>query len=156
MKTDGKTETGNVSVPASVSTTGRDQGRKGDELSMGKVLLALQETEEKREVRIRSLFKYFDSKNVGYLDRAQIEAGLSAFPVPSKHKYAKDLFRVCDSDQDGRVDYKEFRQYMDNKELELYSVFQSVDVERNGIISPEELMDALNREGKYVSILCLE
>lgn len=121
--------------------------KKGDEVTMEHVLLALQETEEEREVRIKSLFNFFDSRNVGFLDHAQIEAGLSALRIPEKYKYAKDLFHVCDSDKDGLVDYEEFKQYMDDKELELYSIFQSVDVEHNGSISPEELLDALNRAG---------
>ncbi|CAM8898560.1 unnamed protein product [Rhodiola kirilowii] len=137
-----KSETGNLS-----SSGDGNQEKINNAVSMEHVLLALQETAEEREVRIRSLFNYFDSRNVGYLDHAQIEAGLSALRIPSKYKYAKDLLHVCDADQDGQVDYEEFRQYMDDKELELYSIFQGIDVEHNGSISPEELLDALNRAG---------
>uniref|UniRef100_A0A7N1A4A6 EF-hand domain-containing protein n=1 Tax=Kalanchoe fedtschenkoi TaxID=63787 RepID=A0A7N1A4A6_KALFE len=126
---------------------GGNQVEKSDDVCMDHVLLALQETKDEREVRIRSLFNYFDSGNVGYLNQAQIEAGLSALRIPAKYKYARDLLQVCDSDQDGRVDYEEFRQYMDDKELELYSIFQAIDVEHNGSIQPEELLDALNRAG---------
>ncbi|EMS49731.1 hypothetical protein TRIUR3_19714 [Triticum urartu] len=32
---------------------------------------------------------------------------------------------------------------MDDKELELYRIFQAIDVEHNGCILPEELWDAL-------------
>uniref|UniRef100_A0A5B7BBW5 EF-hand domain-containing protein n=1 Tax=Davidia involucrata TaxID=16924 RepID=A0A5B7BBW5_DAVIN len=121
--------------------------KKPGPVSMDHVLLALRETKEEREQRLRSLFSFFDVANSGYLDYAQIEAGLSALHIPSEYKYAKDLLNVCDANKDGRVDYQEFRRYMDDKELELYRIFQAIDVEHNGCILPEELYDALVRAG---------
>lgn len=119
-------------------------------VSMDHVLLALRETKEDRELRIRSLFNFFDKANLGYLDYSQIEAGLSALQIPSEYKYAKDLLNVCDANKDGRVDSQEFKRYMDDKELELYRIFQAIDVEHNGCILPEELWDALVRSGTYI------
>jgi solute carrier family 25 phosphate transporter 23/24/25/41 len=119
----------------------------GGPVSMDHVLLALGETKDERDLRIRSLFNFFDAANQGYLDYAQIEAGLSALHIPAHYKYAKDLFKVCDADRDGRVDYPEFRRYMDDKELDLYRIFQAIDVEHNGCILPEELWDALVKAG---------
>ncbi|XP_019415329.1 PREDICTED: calcium-binding mitochondrial carrier protein SCaMC-2-like isoform X2 [Lupinus angustifolius] len=116
-------------------------------VSMDDVLLASGETNEGRELRIRGQFNYFDVAKNGYLDYAQIEAGLYALQIPPEYKYAKDLFKVCDANSDGRIDYPEFRQYMDDKELELYQIFQSIDVEQNGSIHSEELSDALGRAG---------
>ncbi|KAJ7945204.1 Calcium-binding mitochondrial carrier protein like [Quillaja saponaria] len=121
--------------------------KKTGTVSMDHVLLALRETKEERDLRIRSLFNFFDAANNGYLDDAQIEAGLSALQIPPEYKYAKDLFKVCDANKDGRVDYHEFRRYMDDKELELYRIFQAIDVEHNGCILPEELWDALVKAG---------
>ncbi|XP_021297878.1 calcium-binding mitochondrial carrier protein SCaMC-1-like isoform X1 [Herrania umbratica] len=121
--------------------------KKSGPVTMDHVLLALEETKEERDQRIRSLFNFFDSANAGFLDYAQIEAGLSALQIPSEYKYAKDLLDVCDANMDGRVDYQEFRRYMDDKELELYRIFQAIDVEHNGCILPEELYDALLRAG---------
>ncbi|CAA0806836.1 Mitochondrial substrate carrier family protein [Striga hermonthica] len=116
-------------------------------VSMDHVLAALRETKEERDSRIRSLFSFFDSNNAGHLDSALIEKGLSAMQIPADYKFAKELLKVCDSNQDGRVDYQEFRKYMDDKELELYRIFQAIDVEHNGSISPEELWDALVKAG---------
>lgn len=39
---------------------------------------------------------------------------------------------------------------MDDKELELYRIFQAIDVEHNGCILPEELWDALIKAGKII------
>ncbi|KAJ8491710.1 hypothetical protein OPV22_013431 [Ensete ventricosum] len=121
--------------------------KKPGPVSMDHVLLALRETKEEREVRIRSLFNFFDAASVGHLDYSQIEAGLSALRIPAEYKYARDLLKVCDANRDGRVDYQEFRRYMDDKELELYRIFQAIDVEHNGCILPEELWDALIKAG---------
>ncbi|KAI5660340.1 hypothetical protein M9H77_29133 [Catharanthus roseus] len=121
--------------------------KKPGPVSMDHVLAALRESKEERDTRIRSLFNFFDSANVGYLDYAQIEKGLSALQIPAEYKYAKELLWVCDKNRDGRVDYQEFRKYMDDKELELYRIFQAIDVEHNGCILPEELWDALVRAG---------
>lgn len=115
--------------------------------TMDHVLLALGETREERDVRIRSLFNFFDGKNKEYLDYGQIESGLSALKIPPEYKYARELFKVCDSNSDGRVTYHEFRRYMDDKELELYRIFQAIDVEHSGSILPEELWDALVKAG---------
>ncbi|CAI0449776.1 unnamed protein product [Linum tenue] len=121
--------------------------KSGPAGTMEHVLLALRETKEERDVRIRSLFNFFDVGNAGYLDYAQIETGLSALQIPPEYKYARDLLKVCDANRDGRVDYTEFKRYMDDKELELYRIFEAIDVEHNGCILPEELWDALVKSG---------
>ncbi|CAN1242067.1 Calcium-dependent mitochondrial ATP-magnesium/phosphate carrier protein 2 [Linum perenne] len=121
--------------------------KKAGAVTMDHVLLALRETKEERDVRIRSLFNFFDLGNTGYLDYSQIETGLSALQIPSEYKYVKDLLKVCDANKDGRVDYSEFKRYMDAKELELYRIFQAIDVEHSGCILPEELSDALVTAG---------
>lgn len=141
MKAHAESENGQRSNPC-------NPVRKPGPVSMDHVLLALRETKEEREQRIKSLFSFFDAANEGYLDYSQIEAGLSALHIPSEYKYARDLLNVCDANKDGRVDYVEFKRYMDDKELELYRIFQAIDVEHNGCILPEELYDALLRAGK--------
>lgn len=123
--------------------------KKPASVSMDHVLSALGETKEERETRIRSLYNFFDTSNAGYLDSAQIAVGLSALQIPADYKYAKDLLRVCDANKDGRVDYQEFKRYMDDKELELYRIFQAIDVEHSGSILPEELYDALVKAGIF-------
>nr|VDD34369.1 unnamed protein product [Brassica oleracea] len=113
----------------------------------GKTVLALRESNDEREVRIRSLFDFFDNSTLGFLDYAQIEKGLASLQIPPEYKYARDLFRVCDANRDGRVDYHEFRRYIDAKELELYRIFQAIDVAHHGCILPEELWEALVKAG---------
>jgi solute carrier family 25 phosphate transporter 23/24/25/41 len=123
----------------------------GQAATMEHVRLALRETEAEREVRIRAVFASFDAAGRGHLDHAQIAAGLAALRVPEGgaglEDYARALLRACDRDRDGRVGYEDFRRYMDDKELELYRIFQAIDVEHNGCILPEELWHALVKAG---------
>ncbi|KAL6628965.1 hypothetical protein ACP70R_028730 [Stipagrostis hirtigluma subsp. patula] len=126
--------------------------------TMEHVLLALRETEAEREARIRGVFAFFDAAGRGHLDRAQIAAGFAALRVPGERgaggggdgadDYARAMLRACGRDRDdGRVGYDDFRRYMDHKELELYRIFQAIDVEHNGCILPEELWHALVKAG---------
>ncbi|TYI17883.1 hypothetical protein ES332_A07G054200v1 [Gossypium tomentosum] len=73
------------------------------------------------------------------------------YRFPAEYKYANDLLKVCDANRDGCVDYYEFKRYMDDKELELYRIFQAIDVEHSGCILPEELWDALVKAGIQIN-----
>lgn len=129
--------------------------KKPESVAMDHVLLTSPETKEGRELRIRSLFSFFDTANAGIIDYAQIESGLSTLRLPSEYKYAKDFLNACDANKDGRVDYQEFKRYMDDKEMELYRIFQAIDVKHNGCILPEELWEALVKAGKPVAtVIC--
>ncbi|KAI5055822.1 hypothetical protein GOP47_0029343 [Adiantum capillus-veneris] len=115
------------------------------------VLRALDETEEERVRRIQKLFNFFDTAYKGYIDHFDIEKGFKSLGIPSQYKYAKDLLNVCDANHDGRVDFKEFCEYMDDKELELYTIFKEVNVAHSGSVVPEELQAALQRAGIQLS-----
>jgi solute carrier family 25 phosphate transporter 23/24/25/41 len=106
------------------------------------------ESEEEREKRVRRMFSLLDQRQAGYLDHEQIEAGLGALSLPARRKYALELFDVCDSNHDGRIDLPEFRRYVDAKERELYSLFKSIDVSHDGVIEPEEMRIALSTAGR--------
>ncbi|BAF19932.1 Os06g0604500 [Oryza sativa Japonica Group] len=136
-----------AATAAAAAAGGCEPARKAGAVTMEHVLLALHETEAEREARIREMFAFFDVDGRGQLDYAQIEAGLAALQIPAECKYARELLRACDRDRDGRVGYDDFRRYMDDKELELYRIFQAIDVEHNGCILPEELWDALVKAG---------
>ncbi|KAG8070378.1 hypothetical protein GUJ93_ZPchr0006g44124 [Zizania palustris] len=147
-------DTSQAAAAMATATVGGGFGavRKPGPATMEHVLLALRETEAEREARIRGMFGFFDASGRGHLDHGQIEAGLAALHLPpegggGKGDYARELLRACDRDRDGRVGYDDFRKYMDDKELELYRIFQAIDVEHNGCILPEELWRALVKAG---------
>jgi solute carrier family 25 phosphate transporter 23/24/25/41 len=63
-----------------------------------------------------------------------------------------ELLDLCDSNRDGRIDLSDFRRYVDTKERELYVLFQSIDVSRDGVIEAEEMRIALSSSGKSSSL----
>jgi Ca2+-binding EF-hand superfamily protein len=129
----------------------------GQTISLRDVEEALGETREQRELRIRNLFDRFDTSRLGYVDYNQIKNGFKSLSIPSENKYANDLLSVCDSNRDGKVDYGEFKNYMDSKEMELYQMFQELDVKHNGVLAREELQAALGGAGKVTlnSLTCM-
>nr|AFJ66222.1 hypothetical protein 34G24.27 [Capsella rubella] len=89
--------------------------KKPGPVSMDHVLLALRETREERDLRIRSLFNFFDSENVGYLDCAQIEKGLCALQIPRIEINDEELARFVehvDKDNDGIILFEEWRDFL--------------------------------------------
>lgn len=120
-------------------------------VSLSHVLHALHETEEERVLRIQKLFGFFDTTHKGFMDHSDIEKGFKSLGIPTQYKYAKDLLSVCDANHDGQVDFEEFCEYMDDKELELYTIFREVNVACSGSVLPEELHAALQRSGIQLS-----
>ncbi|XP_024377247.1 calcium-dependent mitochondrial ATP-magnesium/phosphate carrier protein 3 [Physcomitrium patens] len=105
------------------------------------------ESEEEREMRIRKLFEAFDSGKCGYLESTQIESGLQSLSFPFQRKYVLELLEACDANRDGRIDFAEFRRYVNDKEIELFNLFEAIDVSRDGVLQREELLFALRNAG---------
>lgn len=119
----------------------------GSKPELEDVQAALQETPERRDERIRHIFTSLDARKTGALDRQQIEEGFRSLAIPVHYKYARELLEACDRNEDGKCDYREFRRYMDDKELELYQLFREIDLENDGTIYPKDLKRALNKAG---------
>ncbi|MCO5614081.1 hypothetical protein L7F22_068362 [Adiantum nelumboides] len=120
-------------------------------VALSHVLHALHETEEERVLRIQKLFDFFDIAHKGHIDHSDIKKGFKSLGIPTQYKYAKDLLNVCDANNDGQVDFEEFCEYMDDKELELYTMFKEVNVAHSGSVLPEELLSALQQAGIQLS-----
>lgn len=112
------------------------------------------ESEEEREMRIRKLFEAFDSGKCGYLESTQIESGLQSLSFPFQRKYVLELLEACDANRDGRIDFAEFRRYVNDKEIELFNLFEAIDVSRDGVLQREELLFALRNAGLDSLALC--
>jgi solute carrier family 25 phosphate transporter 23/24/25/41 len=139
---------GNGMVEVEMQATAVVLGGGGGGVGLGDVL----ESEEEREARVRRLFAVLDQRQAGYLDHEQIEAGLAAMSFLGRRKCALELLDVCDSNRDSRIDLFDFRCYVNAKERELYVLFQSIDVSRDGVIEAEEMWIALSSSGKSSSL----
>ncbi|KAI8373663.1 mitochondrial carrier domain-containing protein [Blakeslea trispora] len=105
-----------------------------------------------REARIKSLFESLDLKGRGYLDAEAILGGfLKLTHLPAHTRYATDLLAICDTAQDGIIDYQEFRTYVLEKEKELWRLFSEINKSGDHRIHPSELESALKNAGIHVT-----
>jgi len=110
------------------------------------------ETPNERDKRIRNLFESLDRNRKGYLDSDCILKGFQQMThLPARTKYARDLLEKCDTSQDGVIDYDEFKIYVEEREKELWAMFEEIDKSGDGRLQPEELEHALQRAGIRVT-----
>ncbi|KAI7897907.1 mitochondrial carrier domain-containing protein [Cokeromyces recurvatus] len=101
-----------------------------------------------RESRIKSLFESLDMKGRGYLDAEAILQGfLMLTHLPAHREYVVDLLNKCDTAHDGIIDYQEFRNYVVEKEKDLWSLFSEINKSGDNRIHPDELQLALKAAG---------
>lgn len=105
-----------------------------------------------REARIKSLFESLDSKGRGYLDSEAILGGfLKLTHLPAHSRYATDLLAICDTAQDGVIDFQEFRTYVLEKEKELWELFAEINQSGDYRLQPSDLGNALEAAGIHVT-----
>ena len=63
----------------------------------------------------------------------------------------RDMLSACDINHDGQITYDEFVQFCSETEKQLWTLFQSVDRDRNGKLDKSELSQAFEKAGVAVS-----
>ncbi|KAI8339309.1 mitochondrial carrier domain-containing protein [Blakeslea trispora] len=111
----------------------------------------LSETATERDSRIKELFDTLDRDKRGVLDSKAIQKGFTAMThLPARTKYANELVSHCDTSNDGLVDFKEFKAYVEEKENELWQLFTTLDRSGEGQLDPSDLQIALKRAGMEI------
>jgi solute carrier family 25 (mitochondrial phosphate transporter), member 23/24/25/41 len=81
-------------------------------------------------------------------------SGLQAEYVATALKDAEhllhDILEAVDTSKDGLIQYSEFKSFIESADRELWRIFTSVDLDRNGKIDKQELQVALGRAGLVV------
>ena len=108
--------------------------------------------DEDSVMELKKKFLAFDKDNNGTISFNELKNGLKSFNL--SHKEIEEIFRKCDTDQSGNLDYTEFlasifdfKNYM--KDYHLQYAFLALDLNKNGKISKDELMTVLRiKEGE--------
>ncbi|KAG9570333.1 hypothetical protein KCU60_g17290, partial [Aureobasidium melanogenum] len=110
------------------------------------------ESPAERENRTRSLWKKLDTQNDGYLDFKAFRKGLKKLDHPLKNAdgLIEDVLQAADINNSGRIEYDEFRKFVDQTERELWQLFQSIDRNHDGNLDKNELRAAFVRAGLAV------
>ncbi|OZJ01656.1 hypothetical protein BZG36_05562, partial [Bifiguratus adelaidae] len=110
------------------------------------------ETTADREARIYRLFSSLKPNENGLLDADGILRGFERLThLPARTKYARELLQRCDTSHDGMIDFTEFKDYVLDKERELWQLFLQIDKSGDGRLQPEELEAALKLAGIRIS-----
>lgn len=112
-----------------------------------------EETDEERDKRIKKLWTTLNVTKGRHLDAASFKKGLRRIDHPLKNadELLHEILKAVDSSGNGKIQYNEFRVFLEHAERELYQLFESIDKDRNGALDKDELRQAFARSGVVVS-----
>ncbi|KAI9770613.1 MAG: hypothetical protein M1840_003205 [Geoglossum simile] len=111
------------------------------------------ESQKSRDSRIERLWQILDTRKEGELDLNALKKGLKKLDHPLKNAdhLLRDVLKAVDANGDGRIQYEEFRTFVEATEKELLTLFNSIDRDRNGKLDKDELRAAFAKAGLVVS-----
>lgn len=112
-----------------------------------------EESYEHRNKRIQDLWRNLDTREEGQLDLGALKKGLRKIDHPLKNAddLLFDVLKAVDTSGDGRIQYNEFKVFVEHAERELWQLFESIDRDHNGALDKEELRLAFSRAGLTIS-----
>ncbi|KAF5024997.1 hypothetical protein F66182_2948 [Fusarium sp. NRRL 66182] len=112
----------------------------------------LRESQNSRDARVEELWMSLEPDRTGELDLKGLRKGLRRIDHPMKN--ADDMLRrimeEVDKDGDGKIQYHEFRKFVENAERQLFALFKSIDKDGNGKLDKTELQTAFKNAGLTV------
>ncbi|KAI1139788.1 mitochondrial carrier [Hypoxylon sp. FL0543] len=120
--------------------------------------MEMEESQNQRDARVEQLWRQLDYQGKGALDWKGLQKGLRRIDHPMKNAddMLKAIIKVVDTNGDGKIQYEEFRVFVEAAERQLYVLFKSIDRDQNGKIDKEELHHAVQGAGLAVPMRRLE
>ncbi|TGJ79912.1 hypothetical protein E0Z10_g8864 [Xylaria hypoxylon] len=117
-----------------------------------KLEMEMTESQNERDARVEQLWKKLDYQGKGELDWKGLQTGLRKIDHPLKNAddMLKNLTKAVDTNGDGKIQYEEFRVFVEAAELQLFHLFRSIDRDKNGKLDKEELQTAFHKVGLVV------
>ncbi|SPQ20336.1 ef2e8f01-a678-410d-b25d-0e303925158c [Thermothielavioides terrestris] len=114
--------------------------------------LEMEEPQNQRDKRVEELWKKLDPAGHGELDLKGLQKGLRRIDHPLKNadEMLKDIISAVDTSGDGKIQYEEFRVFVEAAERQLLQLFRSIDRDKDGRLNKEELQAAFRRAGLSV------
>ncbi|KAM0282832.1 hypothetical protein ACHAQH_002836 [Verticillium albo-atrum] len=116
------------------------------------------ESQNQRDKRIEELWAKLDTQKSGFLDFKGLQRGLKRIDHPMKNagEMMRQILARVDTNEDGRIDYEEFRTFVEQTEKQLLILFHSIDRDNNGKLDKAELQAAFKRAGLVVPMRKLD
>ncbi|XP_068662289.1 probable calcium-binding protein CML18 [Aristolochia californica] len=107
---------------------------------------------------LEKVFKRFDANGDGKISSSELASVMEALGSFSSPDELQRMLAEIDSDGDGYIDFKEFVKFHQisteagSADNELRDAFQMYDLDKNGLISAEELHKVLHKLGESCSV----
>ncbi|KAJ1325102.1 solute carrier family 25 (mitochondrial phosphate transporter) member 23/24/25/41 [Microdochium nivale] len=114
-----------------------------------KANLNMAESQNQRDARVEALWRRLDYQNKGELDWQALQKGLKKIDHPMKNAndMLKAIIKVVDTDGDDKIQYEEFRTFVEATERQLFLLFKAIDHDHDGKLEQGELQTAFKRAG---------
>ncbi|KAG6014927.1 hypothetical protein E4U54_004578 [Claviceps lovelessii] len=111
------------------------------------------ESQNERDVRVERLWSKLDPSRKGELDLKGLQKGFRRIDHPFKNAnhLLKQIMKEVDTNRDGKIQYEEFRVFVEEAERQLFFLFHAIDKDGNGKIDTAELQTAFRTAGLSVS-----
>ncbi|KAL2753653.1 hypothetical protein ACRALDRAFT_1077391 [Sodiomyces alcalophilus JCM 7366] len=112
----------------------------------------LGESQNQKDKRVEDLWRRLDAQRSGYLDFRGLKQGLQKIDHPMKNAdgMLRQIMTMVDTNSDGKIDYEEFRAFVDQTEKELSRLFSSIDHDGNGKLDKGEMQAAFKQSGMTI------
>ncbi|KAL4219598.1 hypothetical protein ACF0H5_022171 [Mactra antiquata] len=102
------------------------------------------------EERLSKLFNSIDRNKDGRIDIGDLSALLKSRNVPNASDQAQQLMKH-DADNDGKMSFDEFLQYVTEHEKKLKLYFKKLDTNQDGVIDASEIKESFKNMGVTIS-----
>ncbi|KAG5928476.1 hypothetical protein E4U53_002666 [Claviceps sorghi] len=111
------------------------------------------ESQNERDMRVERLWARLDPSGKGELDLKGLEKGFRRIdhPLKNANHLLKQIMREVDTNRDGKIQYEEFRVFVEEAERQLFFLFHAIDKDGDGKIDTAELQTAFRTAGLSVS-----
>ncbi|KAK0741777.1 mitochondrial carrier domain-containing protein [Apiosordaria backusii] len=119
---------------------------------VSKLEVKMQESQNQRDKRVEELWRKLDPAGHGELDYKGLQKGLQRIDHPMKNAdhMLQEIIKAVDSNGDGKIQYEEFRTFVETAEKQLSLLFKSIDRDQDGRLDKKELQTAFRRAGLSV------
>ncbi|KAK2593976.1 hypothetical protein QQS21_008335 [Conoideocrella luteorostrata] len=116
------------------------------------------ESQNERDARVECLWSKLDPSAKGELDLKELQKGFRRIDHPLKNAdtLLKQIMKEVDTNHDGKIQYEEFRVFVERAERQLFHLFHAIDKDGNGKLDATELQTAFRTAGLSVSSRRLE
>ncbi|KAL3962228.1 hypothetical protein ACCO45_003751 [Purpureocillium lilacinum] len=117
------------------------------------VVRGFEESQNQRDARVEALWAKLDPGQSGELDLKGLKKGFRSMDHPLKNadELLAKVMNEVDTNHDGRIQYEEFRTFVEKAEKQLFLLFRAIDKDGNGKLDQAELQTAFRAAGLTVS-----